>query len=506
MNGARLAPEDHARARLAAIVRSSADAIVGETLDGIVTDWNPAAERLYGYRADEVIGRHLSMVVPPDRLAEAEAILTRARRGESVEGVETVRRTKDGRLIDVALTVSPVWDDSGALIATSAIVRDITERRRLERELLASEARYRALVEQVPAVVYEQANDARQTSTYFGPQFSALTGYSMDEIMDQPPDEHWHDFVHPDDRERVAADEARSVAAGEPFHSEYRLRRKDGSYVWVRDACVPVHDDAGAVVAWQGVLLDITERVVAEQALAASLEAAEMAVRTKSQFLAMMSHELRTPLQAVLGYADFLLNDSSSTLTAEQREDIGYIFQGAERMVALIGQLLDLSRLEAGRLDLAREPLDLRQIIEQVRQDVAPQAATKGLTLTIRIPSRLPRLLGDAERVRQILLNLVGNAVKFTECGGITIRVAARPDGVAVAVADSGIGIAPEALPTIFEEFRQLDTSLTRRHGGAGLGLAIARKLAEQMGGQLTVESTPGVGSTFTLWLPATVS
>src|SRR3954464_15410141 len=181
--------DDPMHARFAAILRSSADAIVVETLEGIVTEWNPAAERLYGYAAGEVIGQHLSMVIPAERMEEAEAILDRVRRGDSVEGVETVRRTKDGRTIEVALTISPVWDDAGTLIATSAIVRDITERRQLERELQASERRYRALVEQLPAVIYVQANDERQTSTYFNPQFAALTGYTMAEIMDQPPEE-----------------------------------------------------------------------------------------------------------------------------------------------------------------------------------------------------------------------------------------------------------------------------------------------------------------------------
>jgi signal transduction histidine kinase len=225
-------------------------------------------------------------------------------------------------------------------------------------------------------------------------------------------------------------------------------------------------------------------------------------VRAKGLFLAMMSHELRTPLQAVLGYADFLLSQDGGSLTPEQREDIGYIHQGASRMVHLIEQMLDLSRMEAGRLDLKQEPVDVRQVMEQVRQDIAPQADAKGLHLSLAAPPRLPAVLGDDGRVRQILLNLAGNAVKFTERGEIAIRARAQGAWVEISVRDTGIGIAQADLGHIFEEFRQVDTKLSRRHGGAGLGLAIAQRLAAQMGGSISVASTPGQGSTFTLRLP----
>jgi signal transduction histidine kinase len=171
-------------------------------------------------------------------------------------------------------------------------------------------------------------------------------------------------------------------------------------------------------------------------------------------------------------------------------------------MVALIEQLLDLSRMEAGRLELAAEPVALHTILEQVRQDIVPLVTAKGLSFAIDLPESLPPVLGDAVRLRQILLNLVGNAVKFTEAGAVDITASQTADGITVKVRDTGIGISQEALPFIFEEFRQVDGSLTRRHGGAGLGLAIARKLAEQMGGRISVESALGAGSTFTLWLP----
>ena len=988
------------RARLEALIRSSADAIVGETLDGIVTDWNPAAERLYGYSAAEVIGRPLRLLISPERAGETEKLLARARRGESIEGFETIRWTKDGRRIDVSLTISPVLNDAGQIIGTSAIVRDVTERvrleqelgasqnqfasafehaaigmalvaldgrwlkvnraiceltgyseeelltrtfqdithpddleadlahvtellagrsrsyhmekrylradgeivwvllsvslvrdesgvprhfisqvqdvtqrketeaersathqktsevleritdgfyaldrewrltyvnekaerilgrsreellgksfwdefgptletpihgafhramtegaasevdfyyvplgawfelraypspnglsvffrdvsarRKLEQELRSSEAKYRALVEQIPAVVYLLAADEHQSPLYFSPRFLELTGISSDEALIRPEHGHWLDHVHPEDRARIEAEDSHTNETGAPFQMEYRHLRRDRSYVWVQDECVALRDESGRVIAWQGVLLDITERKAAEAALArerdlmhvlmdsspdaiyfkdeagrftrvnraaarlydlddpaaavgktdfdfypreqargfwdderqvldegqplvnrlerqsgegeaarwtlatkvpfmdadgriaglvgisrditdvvraqealgrsearfrsmignatdiitiltadgtvlyesppierilgfdrdelvgrnafdfihpedqtaiadafaavltepaftptveyrfrhadgswrwlestaanlltdsdvngivvnsrdvterkradeelrAALVASRAGHRAKSLFLAMMSHELRTPLQAVLGYADFLLDGPAGSLTPDQREDIGFIRAGAKRMVALIDQMLDLSRMEAGRLELTARPVDLGEIIEQVRQDVAPQAAAKSLDLIIDLPPALPPVLGDPDRLRQVLLNLAGNAVKFTDVGSVRIVARAIDAGVEVAVHDTGIGITAEALPLIFEEFRQVDSSMTRRYGGAGLGLAVAHRLAEQMGGRIAVTSVPQFGSTFTLHVP----
>jgi PAS domain S-box-containing protein len=1111
---------DDSRARLAAIVQSSGDAIVGETLDGIITDWNPAAERLYGYGADEVIGRHLTFVIPPERIAEANAILARAHNGETIEGFETVRIRKDGRVIDIALTVSPVRNETGQIIATSAFVRDITaikaseraltesearfrtafehaptgmslispdwqllqinraacdivgysetelrgmrmrdithpddvdrtrdyamralagefgayelekryvrpdgrivwallsvalvrdaagtpryfisqmqdisprketeaelaaihqrtrdvleritdafyaldrdwrftylneaaerilgytrqellgqnfweafppavetklyddyhralaggapaalelfypptarwfegqiypspnglsvffhditERRQLEADVRASEAKYRSLIEYLPGAVYLLADDENQTPQFFSPYIEAVTGETPEEAM--AFHDHWLDLVHPEDRERVAAEDKRSGERADQFRAEYRHRRKDGRYVWVRDECVPVYDEAGGIVGWQGIMLDITERVDAQQALAASetrfrtafanapigmtlvdpegrilqvnaafcqmvgyeeselldqtfqqltytddldanlqltrsalagerdtyelvkryvrrdgqlvwtqvsaslvrsedgapqyiithiqditarlaaeaalarerdllrtlmehlpdavyikdtasrflhlnpaaaqslgltgpeealgktdfdfypeivareyladeqhvmtsgepllnrleprssdaaaagwwvtstvpvrdasgavvglvgsgrditerlqveealresearqrallavmpdmvfrlnrdgtimdykadhsddlyvppevflgrtvaetlpaavataitaamervlalgqveaveyalelgggqrhfearlvaagldevvaivrnvterkqaeskllaaLDNAQAAQRARSQFLAMMSHELRTPMQAVLGYSEMLQAQLAPHLTPEQAADFRAIREGAGRLVTLVNDILDFSRLEAGRLDLKAEPVDLVPIIEQVRQDVAPQAAAKRLNLSINAPAHLPLVLGDAVALQRIVLNLVSNAIKFTDKGSITVSASASETTVDVTVTDTGIGIDPAVIPFIFHEFRQADSGMTRRHEGAGLGLAIAKKLAEQMGGTISLTSQPEFGSTFTLHLPA---
>lgn len=631
------------RARLAAIVSSCPDPIVSETLDGIITDWNPAAERLYGYPASEAIGQPISIIFPPSLVGDAKSLLERVRRGERIEGYETVRRARDGRLVDVSLTIFPITNDQGEIIGACATTRDISERKaaeaalsaaharsqemverisRLSEVVRASEAKYRALVEQLPAVVYLTASDPQETPLYFSPYLETLVGFSPEEALHREHGVTWLDSVHPEDRARVADIDARADYGDRRFRAEYRIRRRDGSYVWIRNDAIPIYDEQGEITAWQGVMVDISDRLEAEAAearLAAIVEGAEDAIvsrtpagvvtswnrgaeqlygwsaqemigqsftrilpdpdafnpmaplagfeqrpnrseaqrrradgtlidvavslspirdrdgdiigvssitrditvrkraeeelraaldeardatRAKERFLAVLSHELRTPLQAVLGYSEILLTAPDASLGAEQMEDIGYIHQGALRMVTLIEQMLDLSRMEAGRLELHIRDVDMKQIVEQVRQDIAPQAEAQGLALVIAVSPDLPPVRGDSGRLRQILLNLAGNAVKFTECG--EVRISADPaanGGIDIAVSDTGVGIASDALERIFQEFQQIAGPATRRHGGAGLGLAIARGLAEQMGGQISVVSQPGAGATFTLHL-----
>ena len=236
-------------------------------------------------------------------------------------------------------------------------------------------------------------------------------------------------------------------------------------------------------------------------ALLQAKEAAEAANQAKSAFLAMANHELRTPLQAILGYTEFLLNDTHASLSEDPRVDLGYIQLGGGRMLNLINDLLDLARMEADGLTLRRDTVDMTQVVEQVRQDVQPQAVQRGIDLQVHMPESLPPLHGDGERLRQILLNLAGDAGKFTDGGTVEIAVAVDGERIVVRVRDTGYGIAPEALARIFDAYHQAEHGRTRRHG-AGLGLAIAQRLAALMEGQISVESTPGVGSIFTLWVP----
>jgi signal transduction histidine kinase len=249
------------------------------------------------------------------------------------------------------------------------------------------------------------------------------------------------------------------------------------------------------------VVRDVTERNQVNTDLRGALEAAHAANRATRQFLAMMSHELRTPMQAIMGYAELLLAGPQNSLTPEQVEDVQTIRRGASRLVDLVKQMLDLSRLDAGQLELTATAVALPPVIEEVRQGVAPLAAAKDLTLRIELPAALPLVVGDEMGLCQILLNLAGNAVKYTDQGEIRIGAERLEGEVAVTVSDTGIGIAPDVLPHVFDEFRQVHGGTTRRYDGAGLGLTIAKRLAERMGGRLSVASQPGSGSAFTLHL-----
>ncbi|MDQ2651550.1 MAG: PAS domain S-box protein [Chloroflexota bacterium] len=399
-------------------------------------------------------------------------------------------RRADGSYIWVSDTYAAMVDDAGRIIAWLGILIDVTE----SKEARDAVARLASIVEASDDAIFFRTLDG--IFTYWNPAAERLYGYTADEAIGQSLT-----MLLLDKSETLISDPA-DFDEGPANRFISRHVRKDGAHVDVAVTVFPVCDAEGEMAGISGIVRDISDVIAAERELRAALEAAEAGERAKGLFLAMMSHELRTPLQAVLGYADFLLGAGPGALSAEQREDIGYIHQGAGRMVHLIEQMLDLSRMEAGRLELRREAVELRAVLELVRQDVAPQAEGKGLELTVVVPRALPAVWGDAERVRQIVLNLAGNAVKFTDAGGITIRARAVRGWVEIAVRDTGIGLAPADLAHIFEEFRQVDSTLSRRHGGAGLGLAIAQRLAAQMGGEIAVASTPGAGSTFTLRLP----
>jgi PAS domain S-box-containing protein len=604
------------RARLAAIVESAEDGILSCTLEGTIVSWNHGAEKLYGYPAAAAIGQSVELLRPPELESDITAVMDRVKRGESIKGHETVRLTRDGRRLDVSLALSPIRDLSGSIVAIASISRDFTALRQTEQAL---RLRDRALAAAPSGIVITDTTLPYSRIVDVNPAFEAMTGFTRAEAIGRDfgflhgPDTDplalarlvegitagrdvtetllnyrkdgtpiWVDLhiaAVRDERgvltnyvgiqvdvtankeaesalARLAAivesaedaivsrsldgtitswnrgaetlygyraneaigrsftmllpEEDRSAALAQvaefgasATRYEARRLRHDGTFVDVSIAMSPIRDVAGLTTGVSTITRDITERKQFEQELQAALEAAQAATRAKSLFLAMMSHELRTPLQAVLGYADLLLRGAEGSLTDEQVEDVGYIRGGGSRMIALIDQLLDLSRMEAGRLDIAEVPVDLVEIIEQVRQDVAPQSAAKSLDLNIDLPPSLPLVVGDPDRLRQILLNLAGNAVKFTDEGSVRITACTTDGGVDVDVSDSGIGITAEALPMVFEEFRQVDGSMTRRHGGAGLGLAIAHKLARQMGGSITVVSRYGTGSTFTLHLPA---
>jgi PAS domain S-box-containing protein len=368
---------ENERVQLAAIVESSEDAIMAASLDGVLTSWNSGAERLFGYRADEVLGKPLDILTPPDRSAEPRVFFEKVISGKSIKRLETVRRRKDGTLIDVSFTYSPLRDAAGAIVGASAIAHDITERRRAEAE-----------------------------------------------------------------RERMVEELA---------EQNERLRELD---------------------------------------------------RLKDEFVALVSHELRTPLMSIRGYLELVLDGEAGDLTDEQRQFLGVVERNAHRLLALVGDLLFLAQVEAGKLSLEIGAVDLSSIAAETVETARPLAEEKGVTLTLA-SGPLPLLAGDRGRLTQLLDNLVSNGIKFTPSGGrVDVRVRGEHGSAVVEIRDTGMGIPAAEQQHLFERFFRTSKATEQAIPGTGLGLAISKAIVEAHGGQIAVASEEGAGSTFRVALP----
>jgi len=356
---------------LSAFVESADDAIVTKDLNGIVTSWNPGAERIFGYSAAEMIGKPIALLIPINQADEEPRILRRIRAGERIDHYETKRQTKDGHIIDISLTVSPVRDTNGTIVGASKIARDITERKRLEA------------------------------------------------------------------REREAKRQA------------------------------------------------------------------EVLSRAKDEFIATVSHELRTPMTAILGWVRMLAGGGLGP--DAQKKALHVIERNAKSQAQLVEDLLDMSRIVSGKLKLKMKQIDPATIIAAVVESLRPTAETKSIRVQLVIDSSVKRIVGDEERLRQVIWNLLSNALKFTSVGGrVQISLDRVETGARITVEDNGVGIVPDFLPYVFNRFSQADSSITRAHGGLGMGLSIVKSIVELHGGDVNVSSPgEGKGATFTVTLPA---
>jgi PAS domain S-box-containing protein len=667
------------RARLAAIVESSLDAIIAIDLDGRIASWNGGAETIFGFTAAEIVGDSIRRIIPGELDAEEDRILASVRRGERVPLFETVRRTKSGRLIDTAVTVAPLRDAAGRIFGAAGISRDITMIKKRERDVVRLSRLYAALRRINQAIVWTETRDELfqrvcQALVQEGGFNTAWVAWHLRDGGGLAPvarfggaadliltvdsdrggeDRRWdsvsafrtgHPFVcndlgddrtSPPNRAALEARGIHAVAAfpvrvggkiegvlgvfsdrPDIFHrdeiallegaaadvsfaldnflrdearrkAEQALREeKDFSDTMIEamPGVVYLYDQEGRFLRWNRNLEVVTgysaeevakmhprdffaeaDRPALEQRVAevfekgeSSLEApflardgtatsyfftgarvaiggnpclvgvgidmserekryrAEAADRVKSAFLATMSHELRTPLNSIIGFTGILLQGLVGPLNDEQTKQLGMVRGSARHLLELINDVLDISRIEAGELEMRPKPFDPAGSIRKVSDIMTPTAASKGLFLEVKT-GRLPAILvGDQRRVEQVLLNLVNNAIKFTETGGVTIDIDTvggpaigeipGAEVLRIRVADTGVGIRPQDLATLFQPFRQVDTGLARQYEGTGLGLAICRRLAELMGGEVTAESEWGKGSTFTFTLPVSQS
>ncbi|HKP57710.1 MAG TPA: PAS domain S-box protein [Polyangiales bacterium] len=607
-------------------------AVITHSLDGTITGWSPAAERMFGYVTADIVGRSISVLMPSDRIDEERAIVQLLRRAQPVEPHQSLRTRKNGQLFPVAITFSLVRDADEVTGVTQS-VRDLSWRH--ESEAVAEREQFaNLLLESLPGIVYLYTEDGRFLR--WSRSFEVATGYSAAEISShlRPTD-----LFEPDYKQLVASrigevlrigvsrveapllskdgktthyhftgrrvafhgltcivgmgiDISERVRAYEALRkSEERYRTTLESilegcqlldfcyrYLYMNDIAAvhnrrPNSELLGRTMleCWPGIegsqvfrmlkrcmeqrvgdsqeiefvfpdgssgwfdvraqpvpeglfvlSIDISDRKRAETALRdmnenlerkviertsdlkAARERAESADRLKSAFLATMSHELRTPLNSILGFTGILLDGLPGPMNPEQQKQLGMVQNSARHLLALINDVLDVSKIEAGQLELRRNKYDLQSSLERVAVSMKPLAESKGLTLRVEISPETPLLFSDKRRVEQIVLNLLNNAIKFTEDGSITLSAAPGPDGsdVRLRVTDTGLGIKPEDMQTLFQPFRQIDAGLERQHEGTGLGLAICRRLTELLGGTIRVESTWGEGSTFEVLLP----
>ncbi|MGB2945183.1 MAG: PAS domain S-box protein [Nitrospira sp.] len=482
------------------IIDTALSAVISMDEQGIIIGWNTQAEQIFGWTRQEAIGRLMAeTIIPPgQREAHQRGLRQFFKTGEGPilnKRIEITALRRDGTEFPIELAVTPLRLENAYTF--TAFVVDISERKQAEEALRTSEARLTMTVQGSHIGIWDW--NLTTGVIYFSPQWKNQLGY--DDITLPNNFDEWRTRIHPDDQPFVQ-ETIQTCLDGQrsQFELEHRLRHRDGSYRWILSRGSLIRDVYGVTARMVGIHIDTTDRKQAEQELRAAKEAAEAASKAKSEFLANMSHEIRTPMNGVLGTTELLLN---SALTDKQRHLASTVHRSGRTLLAIINDILDFSKIEAGKLDLECVDFDLQPVLEESLELFGEAARRKQLRLSQHIDDAVPRYLkGDPVRFRQILMNLLSNAMKFTETGGVSLS-AEYVEGTTTqallrfAVTDTGIGIPPAAKSRIFDAFSQADGSTTRRYGGTGLGLSIAKQLVGLMGGTITVESTPGSGSTF---------
>ncbi len=499
-------------AKYRALIEQASDGILVHDFEGNILDFNIAATKYTGYTREEFGKLTIFDLLIVEDLKDFPIPFERLKNGETTGVPRRVKR-KDGSIIIMEL--SSRMNDEGNVIA---IARDITERLKSEDEIIQSENRFRTLTENAPVGIFQTDLDGNRV--YVNEYWLEISGFTMAEALGSG----WVAALHPKDKERVVNEWNNAIENGAEFNSEYRLLSKVGKTTLVQARAVRIGDSRGPKSGYIGTLIDITEQRSADAELKLYREhleelvkirtreleiekvKAQSADRLKSAFLATMSHELRTPLNSIIGFTGLLLNEFAGPLSDEQKKQLGMVKASGRHLLHLINDILDLSKIEAGELVFSNKSFDFCNSIEKVVSLIKPLAEAKGLILTFQIPSSKVLLLSDERRVEQILINLLNNAVKFTDKGSVKIDCQMRGKMLITKVIDTGIGIRKEDIKKLFVPFSQIDSGLARTHDGTGLGLSISQKLVKMLGGIIGVESKIGKGSTFIVSLPLNIT
>jgi PAS domain S-box-containing protein len=467
---------------------------------------NPFFQRLLGYSADELVTMTCDDISYADDLERERPLFYACVNGQrDIYHIEKRYVRRDRQLIWTHVIASALRDEQGNAYAMIVLVEDISDRKQAEIALQQSEARFRALIEQTSDLIWQ--TDKNGKFVYVSPQVEPILGYTVEQVVGRT----MLDFMEPIERDRFVPIFTAQTQHGETFTGlEKTLIHRDGHQVTLETSGSPVVDADGSLKGYRGIARDITERKQAEVRLERAKQDAEAANVAKSQFLANMSHEFRTPLNAILGFAQVLSYDLN--LTSDQHNFVQTIMRSGEHLLELINEVLDLSKIEAGRMTLDQGTIQLSEFLNSICAMLRQEATSKGLSLNLKVSSDLPDyIITDSHKLRQVLLNLLGNSIKFTQQGSVTLRVLSKGqpewDGTTPAipltfeVEDTGIGIAPTDQSKIFDAFEQVASDKFSMQG-TGLGLTISSRLVKMMGGRITLCSTIGKGSQFRFTIP----
>ena len=493
-----IADHDRAVVLLRRIVEFVSDGVVTLDRDGRIASCSRSSTRIFGWSEREMIGKPWEELIAENARAEIDRAVQLAWLGQPSERVEAEGRRRDGIAVSLWWTLAPVTGARGAVVEILAVAQDRTESQLYESTLSDFEIRVRE--SEALARMGTWVWNASAGTVQWSAGLHAVRG--VDPVSFEGTMESHMAQILADDRDAVDVAMRAALDGGQDFESEYRILAEGEGIRWIHGRARPVLGADGQVVGLRGVEQDVTERQRATQTILLAQDRAERASRAKSHFLSRMSHELRTPLNAILGFSQLL---ALGPLADEQTESVAYISRAGQHLLGLIDEVLDLARVESGQLTPSVAPVHLAPIVAGAIELVAPMACEWGITVEHPQVADWIRVVADEQWLRQVLVNLLTNAIKYNQKGGtVTLGVEPGPDEISVSISDTGIGISADELPRLFEPFARLGAHTGVE--GTGLGLMLSRELVELMGGTIEVESQPGVGSTFTVRLPSSVT